>query len=130
MPKWENISDIAGPNTKTLWNNWWNNLYTHEKGHWDINVTYAQKCKEWADKIKGIKYTIEVCCGNNQAKAKQEALKIATEWRKEMDEKMTSELNQLWTEHNTKQSQYDENTRHGATQGVNFGNNFMQTIDQ
>ncbi|MDR2116391.1 MAG: DUF922 domain-containing Zn-dependent protease [Planctomycetaceae bacterium] len=120
MPNWVNESTIAGEKSKAKWKRFWNNLYIHEQGHWDIAVQHAEKSKEWAQNKEGCIYVVEVCCGNDTQKAKQEATKLAIEWDRELKKKMNEELNKIQTDLKVSEQQYDVQTNHGATQGVNF----------
>ncbi|MDR3327435.1 MAG: DUF922 domain-containing Zn-dependent protease [Prevotellaceae bacterium] len=120
MPNWINKDVVAGPISKTKWQRFWNNLYTHEQGHWDIAVQYAEKSKEWAKSKNGLIYIVEVCCGNNTQLAKQKATKLGNEWSLEFEKKMNEELRKFGSDLKAENSQYDIVTNHGETQGVNF----------
>jgi predicted secreted Zn-dependent protease len=123
-PNWVNENTIAGEKSKAKWKRFWNNLYVHEQGHWDIAVQHAEKSKEWAQNKEGCIYIVEVCCGNDTQKAKQEARKLATDWSQELEKKMNEELAKIGADLQMAEQQYDVKTNHGATQGAVLINTF------
>ena len=123
MPKWTDIGNpaIVGPKTETRWKTWWDSLYAHEKKHWDIVVDHLLELDEFVDAYRGKRYIVEVCRGVNKDAAKEEAVKKGKDWEAKTKKEIDDKCKEIFATCEKAQDDFDEETDHGAKEGVKFG---------